>query len=102
MSRNLKLAIALAVLLPLTSQVFAVEFKGKGEAFSLPNIIRLWPAYGLLAAAIAVGCYRMIRVLLKPKSKVQIFPKLAQRRRLHAPYSGGNCASVAFDSHRDA
>lgn len=34
--------------------------------------------------------------------RTKVFPKLELRRRLYAPYSGGNCAEIAFDTDPDA
>ena len=64
--------------------------------------IPLWP---FILAAI-VGLFFLLHSIYnfvksrKPRSRV--FPKLTLRRRLYAPYSGGNSASMSFGRDNDA
>ena len=61
-----------------------------------------WPIYAAMVIALVIGCHRFIHYLKTRNSKAKIFPKLTLRRRLYAPYSGGNHAKVSFAPRSDA
>ena len=63
--------------------------------------VPLWPIYLALAIGAAIACYQCVRYFLGREPKAKVFPKLGFRRRLFAPYSGGNHAAVEFGSGQD-
>lgn len=90
-----------------TSLVSLVTLLLTGAAGAAPQEpsqadLPVWP----FLMAIVVGLFFLVRSTIsyfksqRPRSKV--FPKLTLRRRLYAPYSGGNSAEVTFGSNPNA
>mgnify|MGYP001813157071 CR=1 FL=1 len=60
-----------------------------------------WPIYLALAFIAVSACYQLWRYLIQREPAAKVFPKLEFRRRLFAPYSGGNHASIDIGSKQD-
>ena len=92
--RRLLLIIAFAAL-PATAHA------GDPLLADLDEIPR-WPVYAAIVVGLAIACQQAINHFRSRDSKARIFPKLSLRRRLYAPYSGGNHAKISFGSRDDA
>lgn len=55
-----------------------------------------WPIFIIVFVSFCALCYSAVSQYKNRRSKSKVFPKLALRRRLYAPYSGGNCAKTTF------
>ncbi|MFT4550511.1 MAG: hypothetical protein ACI8XO_002263 [Verrucomicrobiales bacterium] len=82
-----------------------------GEALALPEqnlapsqLIEMprWPIYAAFLVATVIGVVKVYQYIGQRRVKARVFPKLQLRRRLYAPYSGGNHAGIRFGSSRDA
>lgn len=63
--------------------------------------IPLWPVYIAAVVATIIATYRIFRQITNRSTRTRVFPKVEFRRRLFAPYSGGNCAAIAFNPERE-
>ncbi len=86
--------------------LFAVNGASAGDTEkSVSETTRDVPLWPFISGAV-VGLFFLLRsvyVHFKTRRvRAMIFPKLNLQRRLYAPYSGGNFATVSFGSEPDA
>lgn len=84
-----------------TGQQHAFAAREKLVPSQLKDMPR-WPIYIAIFIATCIFCYRLVSFQRSRQAKSKVFPKLSLRRRLYAPYSGGNCAKISFGSRHDA
>ena len=98
--RRLFIFAALAALVALPQRALAAS----GGVLPLAELSEVprWPIYIAIVVAALIFSIRTVLHFRERANKAKIFPKLALRRRLYAPYSGGNCAQVSFGSSQDA
>ena len=89
------------VLLSLCGLASAAEHGG-AEIQERLRGVPLLPVFIAVGVAVGVLILRAIAHFRSRSVKAKIFPKLELRRRLYAPYSGGNCATVSFAPMDDA
>ena len=96
-----KLSLASIFALASTTGLANAAASGTQTLAQLEDMPR-WPIYAAMVIGLIIACHRFIHHLKTRKSKAKIFPKLTLRRRLYAPYSGGNDAKISFAPRRDA
>ena len=97
---GLRLAFALGMAslsLCRAAQAIAEESPAPAE----PRGIPLWPIYVAVIVAVVIACAHLIQLIRTRQHRTKVFPKVEFRRRLFAPYSGGNYAATRFGSRGD-
>ncbi|MGI9240545.1 MAG: hypothetical protein ACR2RV_07070 [Verrucomicrobiales bacterium] len=102
MCRGIRSIIFRSALLLLTaSQAGAADEAGGVVTAAATREIPLWPFYIAMSVGAIVACIRLVGYFVGREAQAKVFPKLEFRRRLFAPYSGGNHASIEFGSGQD-
>jgi len=102
MFRTNHLCAAAAISLLLLATTLAEASGGSGSiAPEDSRTIPWWPIYLALALIAVSACYQLGRYFLRREPTAKVFPKLEFRRRLFAPYSGGNHAAIEIGSEQD-
>lgn len=93
---------AATISLLLLATTLAVASGGSGSiAPEDSRTIPWWPIYLALGLIAVSACYQLVRYFVRREPTAKVFPRLEFRRRLFAPYSGGNHAAIDFGSEQD-
>lgn len=102
LSNKASISAAIALATVLVPGHALADLPGAAPALAQAANLPRWPIYLAIIALVCVFCRSVINHRRHRRRKSKVFPKLSLRRRLFAPYSGGNCAKITFGSRHDA
>ncbi len=88
--------VAISAMIILVSAQQASALPGKNLVPSQLQDMPRWPLYVAGLVALVIAAAKTVQYVQGSQPKAKVFPKLKLRRRLYAPYSGGNNAEIGF------